>query len=279
MSEWRADPFGRFEERMFIDEQSTAVVRSGGIEQIDTVGGEHSTESAEIEPLDLPAGNATPTVDRAEASPVPRSNRSWVFLVGGLLAATAVATLGAFLLGGGEKSRDETYLAALSKADLLSEFAADRAAIANATAVCTRLDAGDKPQGSTVDNIGVETYCADYLDCFKVLSERTVNGTFSILDSDSAGYDDGDSCEGEGGYGDLNASTQVVVKNNEDKLLARTALGTGTTYLNGLGCKFRFIVDLTEGEDEYLLKVGDRGLIGYTWDEITEPGRVALVIG
>lgn len=219
--------------------------------------------------------------DRPEAevtdAAAPRKRR-WVIVGVAGVAALALAAVLIVVLGDSGPSQEEQYLQDIQDAGLMGEFAADRAAIANATRICNELDGGAKPQGSEADRIGVEHYCVDYADAFKVLETERIEGTFTILDSDSAGFRDGGSCQGDGGYGDLNASTTVVVKNNSGDILARTELGSGTGD-GVISCTFTFEFDLTEGEDQYVLLVGDRGEISYSWDEISRRGAVALTIG
>lgn len=160
----------------------------------------------------------------------------------------------------------------------MQEFSADRAALANASRICADLDGGAKPQGSEGDKIGVQYYCSEYLKVFRVLRTMFVSGTFTIFDSDSAGSGENSFCEGDGGYGDLNSSTAVVVTNNSGEVLARTELGNGVGdgfYL----CEFSFKMELTEGEDAYIVAIGDRGEFSYSWAEISAPGAIALSIG
>ena len=64
----------------------------------------------------------------------------------------------------------------------------------------------------------------------------------------------------------------------EDRELARSDLGTGTIgVLNG--CEFKFDLTLDEGESVYILEVGHRGEISYTWEEISKPEAVGLSLG
>jgi hypothetical protein len=38
-------------------------------------------------------------------------------------------------------------------------------------------------------------------------------------------------------------------------------------------------MELTEGESVYIVEVGDRGEISYSWEEITEPSAIELSLG
>lgn len=177
-----------------------------------------------------------------------------------------------------DELRDENYLSALQEEGLSGDFAADRQALSNAEKVCKDLDDGAKAQGSEADKLGVDFYCDEYSDAFKILQTKRVTGTFEILDSDSHDNTIGGACEGDGGYGDLNSATAVIVRNSEGDEVARTALGSGSP--TGLTiCEFTFTFELKEGEETYILSIGDRGEFSYSWNEITLPGAVALTIG
>jgi len=186
------------------------------------------------------------------------------------LVTVAVALLSAC-------SPEGAYLQALEDADLSSQFAADRAAIAAADRTCADLDAGGDPQGTEADRIAVEHYCDDYLEAFTVLEVTDVNGTFELFDDDAFFLPE---CKGDGGYGDLNASTAVILRDRDGEELARTELGFGDGDLGS--CLFSFrLRDVSEGApgDVYVLEVGDRGEISYSFFELTLPGIVALSIG
>jgi hypothetical protein len=201
-------------------------------------------------------------------------------LVGGLAAAVAALVVGSVLLGLGPISRSNPevdYVKALNDAGL-NEWATDRAALNAGYQVCEELDAGAPAQGSERDALMVEFLCADYLTAFKILAEAEISGTFTVRSSDFSASSTGRTCRPSGGYGDINSSTQVVVTNGEGQRLARSSLGSGRE--TGLrGCEFSFTVTLTEGEDDYVVEVGRRGQVSYSWSEITTPGRLALVLG
>lgn len=176
---------------------------------------------------------------------------------------------------GGENDEDR-YLAALEDAGLHG-WVTDRAAVNAGYTVCEQLDAGGPPRGSVSDQMAVEHLCPDYVDAFRVLESLVVTGTFTVVRSDD--FDAvGSTCRPSGGYGDINSSTQVVVRNPAGVELARTSLGFGETERRGR-CTFKFEVLLTEGETSYIVEVGRRGEISYSWEEISRPGAVALSLG
>lgn len=117
--------------------------------------------------------------------------------------------------------------------------------------------------------------------------EMTVEGTFTISNesydasnefADPNYTDDGVAgCQGDSGYGDLNSITQVVVTDDHGREVARTQLGSGNDSSGS--CVFTFQFDVQEGPEYFVVSVGDRGSSQYTFDELKEPGAVALIIG
>jgi hypothetical protein len=188
-----------------------------------------------------------------------------------------VGAVGFLAFSSGSDPESE-YLDAIATADL-DEWATDRAAVNAGYLVCEDLDSGSAPRGSDADLIAVQHLCPDYEDAFRVLEQETVSGTFTVFDFDEwYSADEGDSCFPDGGYGDINSTTQVVVRSGDSTELARTNLGSGE--IGGLnGCEFSFDLSLTEGESIYILEIGDRGEISYTWEEIIEPSAIGLSLG
>lgn len=173
--------------------------------------------------------------------------------------------------------RDDAYLAELAQASVAGEFAADRAALAAAERTCDDLDQGAEPQGSEAQRIAVDWFCPDYADSFVVLRVTDVNGTFELFDDDEVYRSN---CTGDGGYSDINSSTAVILRDREGNELSRAQLGFGDG--DGSSCEFRFSLEgITEGApgDVYILEVGDRGEISYSFGELRAPGAVALTIG
>lgn len=180
----------------------------------------------------------------------------------------------------GSESVEDQYLAALDEAGAAEEFVAGRQAVANAEALCARIDAGEPAQGTEGDRIGVEFYCADYAEAFQVLEIADVEGSFVLFDEDFGSSREGSLCSGSGGYGDISASTAAVLRDRDGQELARTSLGPGS--VDGDSCVFEFrLTDITEGSpgDVYVLEVGDRGQLDYSFLELTIPGAVALSLG
>lgn len=219
----------------------------------------------------LPGGyRYTATSEVPSGGSAPNSRR----LVAVLAAGVAVLAVGVYLLTRSTDSHDDRYLQALTAAKVRSSFPTDSAAILKAKSVCEEFDRTGDPRGGQAEKIGVQFYCPKWSKDFKILETATITGTFAIYDSDYY-LDDGDPCEGEGGYGDLNSSTQVVLKNGDGDQLARTDLDSGE--YRDYTCEFTYEFKVTEGEDTYLLSVGDRGESSYEWTELKD--GPALTIG
>lgn len=184
--------------------------------------------------------------------------------------AVAIAAVVSFVALRDTKSDDDKYLEALTEAKVRSNFPTDAAAVLQAKSTCEEFDQTGDPRGGKAEQVGVEHYCSKWKKDFKLLESATISGTFSIYDDDQYG-DDGDSCEGEGGYGDLNSSTQVILTNADGDRLARTDLGPGE--FSDSACEFSYEFEATEGEEAYVLAVGDRGETSYDWNELKDgPG-------
>jgi uncharacterized protein DUF732 len=167
------------------------------------------------------------------------------------------------------------YLKELQRRGVAGKFASDAAAVANAHRVCDALKAGGPQQGLPQDQAGVQVYCSDFLEGFKVLETKVIQGTFNIYESDPGGYfpsiaSYNDLCEGADGYSDISSGTQVVVKNAAGTVLASTELGQG--HGSDTLCTFSYSVTLTEGESTYTVSVGRRGELQYTWAQISSDG-------
>lgn len=181
-----------------------------------------------------------------------------------VLAIAAAATATYLVV---RESPDDAFLNAARDANILGDFPSEKAALVKARRVCGDMERSGDLSGGEFEKLAVSAYCDEFASDFIVLETATVKGTFEVVDSDEyAYYDDGDGCEGDGGYGDINSSTQVIVRNTSGDELARTELGPGE--VDGISCRFSFSFELTDGEETYVLSVGDRGESTYTFDEI-----------
>jgi hypothetical protein len=206
-------------------------------------------------------------------------SRRWMVGVAALAVAGLVGGgLGAGALMGGT-SKDAKYMKTLTSGGLAAQFSSQANAVAHAHEVCKQLNDGGKQQGLPADKVAVDTYCSKFASGFKVLATAHITGTFTLVDTSlySSGISAiGGTCMGDGGYGDINSSTEVIVKNDAGTVLARTPLGVGTGDVTR--CTFSFGFDVTEGEDNYVVSVSHRGETSFTFDELKNNG-IALSLG
>lgn len=93
----------------------------------------------------------------------------------------------------------------------------------------------------------------------------TATGSITMIDYDMDRYQG--QCFGSGGYSDMEAGTQVVVRDASGTSLAFGELGTGSVA-SPSECDFNFVVkDIPSGDKLYTIEVGSRGEINFTEDE------------
>ena len=167
---------------------------------------------------------------------------------------------------------------------LAGRFASDAAAVAHAKDVCRRLDRGGLSQGPVEDSVAVAIYCDKYSSGFTVLRPIRVHGTFTLLESDPSVYFPSISgvagaCEGDGGYSDISAGTEVVVSDNSGKTLTTSQLGYGRGT-PPVTCRFKFSFTVMDGSaGGYTVAVGSRGELHFTAAELKLPRAVELTLG
>ncbi|MCW2776485.1 MAG: Conserved rane protein of unknown function [Frankiales bacterium] len=171
------------------------------------------------------------------------------------------------------KEQQDSYLTDLRDAGFGGEYGSDDAAVAAAHATCTRLEGGGKQQGLPVEAVALPVYCPSFAAGFKSLETITVEGTFTLTDSSiyssSIFASDGD-CTGTGGYSDIHSGTQVVVKDDDGKTVAKASLGHGSG--SSYRCTFSFSFDLLEGSEDYSVQVSHRGELDYTFTQLKDDG-------
>lgn len=266
---WRPDPTGRHEGRYFVGGEPTDLIRDGGVEAVDPLG-KQQLEQAVAEPY-------SPGPDG------PKRRRVWV-------AAAATASVVALVAGAvavyaymnrDQTTADDRYLVALKQAGLSGEFNSDANAVAHGKQICRAMEQGGPQQGMPADEVAVQYFCPQFVEGFHVLETATITGSFTLNDETPNAYApaievDGSSCTGAGGYSDVNPGTPVTVKNGKGEILTTTYLerGKGGRYM----CTFSMTFEVTEGEDRYVVSVGRRGELSFTFDELKSNG-VALVLG
>jgi hypothetical protein len=121
--------------------------------------------------------------------------------------------------------------------------------------------------------VAVSVYCSKFLDGFKVLRTRTIQGTLVLNDFSfySNGISvSGSTCRGANGYSDIGPGTNVTIANANGQLIEQTTLGAG--HGNEYLCIFEFTATLTEGERSYAFEISHRGKLSSTFDELVSTG-------
>ncbi|MDG4663699.1 DUF732 domain-containing protein [Mycobacterium sp. 236(2023)] len=266
---WMPDPTGRHEGRYFVGGQPTDLIRNGGEEALDPLG------KQQLEPAVAEHFSAD--------TPVQKARRVWVAVAAALTVLALVGGgVGAYVyLNRDRTTVDDRYLTALKQEGFSAEFNSDANAVAHGKQVCRQLESGGAQQGMPADEVAVQYFCPQFVEGFHVLETATISGSFTLNDEDPNVYSpaidvDGTSCVGASGYSDVNPGTPVTVRNGKGEILTTTYLeeGKGGRYM----CTFGFTFDVTEGQDRYVVEVGDRGELSYSFDEL-RAGGVALVLG
>ena len=170
-------------------------------------------------------------------------------------------------------SNEDLYVERLQQNNLLDDFAAPRQAINLAYEKCNAIDEGEEPKGNLAEQIGVEIFCPEYTDSFRILRVINVDGQFELNSSYSSysGYSIGGSdsnCYGTGGYSDIKRSMNIVLKNSKGVTLYRAVVTKVSRELRSQ-CVFYFtFYDVVEGEDVYIFEVSNRGELTYTFDRL-----------
>jgi hypothetical protein len=197
----------------------------------------------------------------------------WVFAGIAVVGMVAMAVAAFVLLK--PESNESTYLGALKKGGLAGQFNSDANAIAHGKQVCRDLDAGGVQQGRPEDKVAVDAFCSKFSKGFHVLETATVDGSFTLMDTSYSRYSSaissyGSGCEGDGGYSDISSGTEVIVKNSKGDVLAQTPLGTGSG--TSTICTFKFSLEVSEGENQYIVSVSHRGDKSYSFTELKDDG-------
>lgn len=103
---------------------------------------------------------------------------------------------------------------------------------------------------------------------------QTISTTGSLLLTDPSGYTThGTSCAGNGGYGDIDAGTEVTVTDASGTVIAADHLTAGEVVSDS--CMFGFTVhDIPAGSTFYRVEVSHRGALTETEAELRKGGLV-----
>ena len=96
-------------------------------------------------------------------------------------------------------------------------------------------------------------------------STHTITGDMTLVDLDEFLYlDDGDSCSGSGGYGDIDAGTTVNVKDQSGTLIGSGSLGPGKATSKLSACVFPFEIEGVKDAKFFQVEVSRRGGLSYS---------------
>jgi len=188
------------------------------------------------------------------------------------LGAIVLLSLAAWLFAGWE----DAYLDELAERGYEDRFTTDVEAVNHAENICAEIEEGGRAEGDEVDALAIEYACPEWSDDFTVYATQTFEGLFLLLGSTSG---EGTACAGDGGYGDVGSSTTVLVTNDQGDTLDRTDFGSAEPESGDGMCLWSFELELSEGEDRYIVEVGTRGDRTYTWDELQRPGALEFSLG
>lgn len=107
---------------------------------------------------------------------------------------------------------------------------------------------------------------------------NTMSVSLDLIDPDA--WVEGElECEGEGGYSDINAASQVVVRDGAGEVLATADLGIGLHILDDT-CSFVTDVEDVPPAPFYAVEISHRGELVYSAAEMEEMGwLVHLTLG
>lgn len=77
-------------------------------------------------------------------------------------------------------------------------------------------------------------------------------------------------CYGKGGYKDISGGMTVKVQDGKQNILALGKTEVGHSDGTAIGCSFDFEVNDVPKSDFYVITVGNRGGINYSFDEINK---------
>jgi hypothetical protein len=101
-------------------------------------------------------------------------------------------------------------------------------------------------------------------------TDHQVRGTLSLYADAPTWMSTGDTCSGTGGYDDIDVGAGVVVRDGSGQLLGTSQLESGR-YEAG-ACTFEFVVRDIPDADHYSVRVGSRGGLEYSHDEMVDNG-------
>lgn len=99
----------------------------------------------------------------------------------------------------------------------------------------------------------------------EVVESVTVSGTLLLIDSDIRRA--GGECHGTGGYADITAGAQVVIRDRDGTTVGLGSLDPGRPE-SRVECRFGFVVDdVPAGRGIYSVEVSHRGEVSFNEDD------------
>jgi hypothetical protein len=105
-----------------------------------------------------------------------------------------------------------------------------------------------------------------------------ITGSLTLTDSDGwewVGDTDNAVCTGEGGYSDIGAGTQIVVKDGSGEILGTGSLDAGKEAFPS--CVFTFTVSELPRSDFYSVESGRRGSLSYSFEEMEDQSWIVFL--
>lgn len=192
---------------------------------------------------------------------------------------------------------DSQYIDALKDNDFFSEYAGETQAITLAQKKCESINNGASNSGPNYEKIGIEYYCPEYLETFRVLEIGfPYVGIKIVLAPEPYDFDfpiqgPTSSCSGTGGYRDINENLDITLNDADGKRVAKAnhvySLGNhldelGDGYVDELfRCELLFEFTNIDEVDTgyYTLILDDRGEAEYTWSEFTRGIEHTFTLG
>jgi hypothetical protein len=109
------------------------------------------------------------------------------------------------------------------------------------------------------------------------LNSRTIDVAGDITVTDAGGIlPYAGTCKTSGGFADIAAGAQVVIKDSTGKVVATTTLAGGTGPTAGGTCTFGFHTSVPSGSDFYGVELGRRGVVQFTADQLADGVHLTL---
>jgi hypothetical protein len=107
---------------------------------------------------------------------------------------------------------------------------------------------------------------------------HTIRGSVVLHDPDG-NWRRGRRCQGSGGYSDIRAGADVVIRDGDGNIIASGRLGEAAAT-SSTSCRLSFVVEDVPRADFYTVEVGGRGGPSYSYEDLDDAGwEIDLEIG